>query len=235
MTLIKRLQKILALADSPNVNEAAVATAKAAEFMAAYNIKLADVRGSEHCGSDVTAFFLDEEPPADWRSALAKKVAQYCFCEHMLWSKSLTAQHIFVGERHNIAGAVIMYEYLRDTCLKSYEKASKSERMRFASVSFGSGFTSAVLIRIDERIFEEMQATGKALGATPNALVVCGSLRRIRGEQNAAFIEANFGGGEKLPVKGIKDDLDAFHAGVKAGNKVGLDKQVKKEKVKVLK
>lgn len=227
--LIEKLQRILAMTTSPNAHEAAVAAAKAAELMAAYNLNYSDLNEvRDGGGKQVRAFFLDKEKREDWRAALASKVAQYSFCEYLAWNKRVNMQHVFVGESHNIAGAIVLYEYLRDTCLRVWDRDEAMDDVisRGEFNSFASGFTTRVMQRLDERMKESELFSG-----TENALVIYGGLRRIKSEQNAAFIAANFGGGGgMLSVRGDNDDLDAFQAGITAGDKVGLDRQIHEKK-----
>lgn len=224
MKLIERLQKILAMTESPNENEAANAAAMAAEIMHAHNLTYSDLREcSEGGGKNVTAFFMQPELMEDWRTALASKIAKFSGCDYLAWNKRKNMQHVLVGEPAAIAGAVVMYEYLRDACHNCYSRMPMRDQIKLSFRSYASGFTTRVIQRIEEKMSTETMLAG----ATHNALVV--QMQRIKGEQNAAFIRENFGGGgETLPVRGVKDDLVAFERGVKAGDVVGLDRQIDK-------
>lgn len=226
--LVDRLQKILAMTNSPNVNEAANAAAMAAEFMLQHNLTESDVRSvADGGGENVTAFFLNAEGAGDWKIALAKKVAEWCDCAYLAWPKGGgLIQHILVGETPAIAGAIVMYEYLRDACFSIYERSAD---VIISFDDYASGFTSVIIQRISQ-IMRDPDKTS----SEKNALVT--AHRQIKQQQNDNFIVTNFmiddeiDDDDKLPVRGSKGDHASFQAGVEDGKKVGLDKQVRSAK-----
>jgi hypothetical protein len=118
--IIDRLAKLLALAASPNANEASTAQRLADSLMAKHNLSKAEVAVQEHSG-----FY--ELPMGSkgfdsvWKFSLVTATARFCGCEAIALQVGKRRKLRLAGERENVESAAELFESLLKT-LKDLEK-----------------------------------------------------------------------------------------------------------------
>lgn len=175
--VIARVQKLLALANNnPNEHEAASASAKAMELLAAYNLDMAVVgktaKGSQRSDSKLKGGLYG------WQRDLWKAVSELNFC--MYWSiKGLKAgstyEHRILGREENVISARMMAEYLQQTVERLAKEHGKLEfpgQSPFIRdlVAFREGMASRLVERLrelrEERLAEDQRKQKEAEAAS---------------------------------------------------------------------
>lgn len=249
--VLERVKKLLALAQSPNENEAAVAAEKAQMMMLEHNIKL------EHLGvasNDAEEdFVVDMELVTDslpWRRRIANALAHMFLCGYVFMHESEGEpgkpgyrrwdRHMFTGEVNNIAITKVMFAYLTGAVDRGAVEASRgvkvNERGRFR-VSFKTAAAERLSIRIYKRI---VKAKAGALidAKTGNMLPAVVDMYDRAVVKNKKAIE-EFSSGQGGELKSSRSVLNPSHkGGVEAGralaDKLGLDQQVETNKTELL-
>ncbi len=173
--VIERVEKLLRLAaKNPNEHEAATATAKAQELLAAYNLDLAavDEHGQDSGGKRMAEAM--EGGNHDWEQALWKEVAELNFC--MYWHQTdflptamgrfkewrngkvirgiYRHRHNIVGRKVNIAATNAMASYLQGTIERLTRERCVPAKIPLTgrwAMSFREGITFGVIGKIMDR------------------------------------------------------------------------------------
>jgi hypothetical protein len=233
--IIERVRKILALAgNNSNEAEAMVAAEKAQALLAEHNLSIADV--TKKSGKVDDGFIVDEELSTDaypWRRKIAYMVARLYFSAYFFQpdkrGKTMYDVHCFVGARHNIEVAKLMFHYLHTTVDRLAREGAKSipkEQRSPYRVSFRQAATNRLCTRIQARI-DEARKGGTIKGEKGNTLPALASLYDTIGGKLSKFVEENVG--EVKPAKERTFKRQNFQGqidGRKAGDAIGLEAQV---------
>lgn len=248
--IVARVRKLLALAgNNPNEHEAAAAADRAQAMLAEYNLTLAEVQKSE--GAPDEKFEFDatlKTTSRPWRRQLATMVAmmyfsKYFYTFHYEYTKKRACGYIrydlhnFVGARHNLVVARMIFDYLHETIIRLAREGSMQypvkERTSFQT-SFQHTCANRLCQRIDARIREAKAGRVKAEagGTKPvgTALVLADLYAETEKKLLAAIQEQL---GQKL--KTSKSRAQVKHiggaiAGREAGDSISLDQQVGADK-----
>jgi hypothetical protein len=172
--LIERIRKLLALANSPNENEAAAAMEKAQSLLAEHNLNMDEVAEKNATGPKVTVDSELKSHSRPWRRQLGTALAKLYFCDYFFsftyetrkngfgyqrWDK-----HNFVGAPHNVAVAKMMFDYLTKTverlATESAKRVPAKERSRYVN-AFQHGCAGRLRVRIWERYEAARKGTVK--------------------------------------------------------------------------
>jgi len=175
----ERICKLLALADSPNENEAAAAAEKAQALMLRYGIELATIAaaGGERLAVDEHVIDGKVDP---WRRMLAAAVARSGGGE-IVWAPGgygyAHGKIFFYGPAGTVGGIVELYRYLEAqlVVISAAATASRRERRvhgRTWRNSFLLGAVARVGQRLDARRAEtaEMEENSRALVVVKTAV-----------------------------------------------------------------
>lgn len=111
--IIEKIQKLLALSESPNQNEAEAAMAKAQELMVKHNIEMSSVQ-------DHDSEYINETTETFQREGVETKYVNSILTE-FFFVKIIKSNRIgfkyfnFVGEKNNVKTALHMRQYLTNT------------------------------------------------------------------------------------------------------------------------
>jgi hypothetical protein len=227
--IIDRIRKLMAMATSANEAEAAAFAGKAQALLAEHNLSLDDIKGEEddELGMDISTL-TDAYP---WRRPLADAVARMYFCSYAygetLKGRTKYDVHGFVGRKHNVEVAKLMFDYLwraidrmaRDAAKKLPKKQQSPFR-----VSFRWGASRRLVDRIEERI-----------GAAKSGLLIADSGSRLPAlidkydaadAENTSALDA-MAEVQQVPAAkpNILDPIGGI-AGMLAGGEIGLDTQI---------
>ncbi len=149
-----RIRKLLALADSPNENEAAAAAEKAQALMLRYGIELAAVAASAGERLAVDEHVLDGKVDP-WRRMLAAAVARSAGGE-IVWAPDSSRGHgkiFFYGPAGTVGGIVELYRYLEAqlVVISAAATATRRER-RVHGRTWRNSFLLGAVGRVGQRL-----------------------------------------------------------------------------------
>lgn len=234
--VIDRIRKLLALSESANEHEAALAAERAQELLARYNIDLFEVED------------VEEEQPVErdssetrsqvWRRHIYQAVAKMYFCVYYFESIQRPSSestrgfvrrdlHFFTGQLHNIHVAKMVAAYLCATIIRLANNGStscpKRERARYKK-----SFHNACAFRLSQRIRQRVERTRQTETPTSDGrnLPALASLYDQAMYANRAYLD-------KLNVK-IRTSksrtrsthFDGHVDGKKAAESISLDGQI---------
>lgn len=248
--VMEKIAKLLALAgNNPSESEAAAAAEKAQALLAEYNLDVSDVRTAGKLGDNV--FIVDDDLRTDslpWRRTLAAMVGKLYFCEYFytfkkehIRTRKVRANgmpgykrydiHSFVGEKHNLAVAKMMFSYLNDTIERLSIEGSLNyplnERSRYRT-SFKAACSNRLCWRINERI--EAAKKGEVKTESGTNLPALASLYDQTKAKLDNFISIKVGKLDSKAVRHTQSHFGGMTEGHIAGDKIGLDQQVHGDK-----
>ena len=215
--VIQKVQKLLALTQSPNEHEAALAAERAMELVTKYNLDMAQIRTNGACEeSEVTqeSFPMGKRSAIAWRwmAKLGSATARACYCQCLLYERQRML--VFIGRPINITTGKLLYQFLQQQMLDMAEMASRApwqtmHRSRFKS-SYLVGMAEKVAFRLKQKRLAE-----EAANIQTTALVI------HTASENDIYVAQNF----KLtdPKYNYTPEIRALHVGYAAGDRVQLE------------
>lgn len=229
--MIDKIRKLLALASSPNENEAAAANEKAQALLLEYNLSMSDVETTEDEVGDepVTADVNGVTSAEPWRRPLANAIAQMYFCKYVYWTQNGKDTHTFIGTKVNAEVTKLMFDYLHETVNRLARKGAltvpPNERSPYR-VSFRAAATRRLCVRIHDRIQEAKQGgTIKTEGG--NTLPALLSMFEKANAATNAFVQEKYGKNLKTKTSTLRNlHSKGASEGHAAGGSIGLERQV---------
>lgn len=193
--VIEKVKKLLALAQSANEHEAALATARAQEMLARHNLDLATVEQAE---TQSGALKPENDPERHrprremkgsglykYQRTLWEGVAAVMYCWHWLQDVKIgnrrsTTRHILLGREANVVGVEVMVEYLEQAMRRLCPPPPPGHEYKWA-VSWKEGCTKRLIERLWEARFERERR--EAANASCTALTLK-SLHELEYERN---------------------------------------------------
>lgn len=241
--VIARVRKLLALAgNNPNEHEAASAAERAQAILAEYNLSLSEVQAAE---GQENRFEFDATARTDsrpWRRQLAMMIAQLYFCKYFFtFVKVSTSKrkngyirhdvHNFVGAKHNLMVARMIFDYLNETVTRLAKEESTAypmkERTAFIT-SFQHTCSMRLCVRIQQRIEDAKAGKVKAetsTGAPGTALVLAGLYEETQ-KKIEDFLKKEVGAMRSHKPRSQITHTGGALAGRAAGDRISLDAQV---------
>ena len=203
---IDKIKKLLALGQSSNEAEAALALKMASKLMAEANISELDLALNEDDPVDMDLFYGKFDPK--WKKNIGCFVAKLNYCKVVSTSTSV----YLIGRESNKTIARSMYDYII-FCINTNGKAIRKAKGEKAFHSYAIGFMAAIMKKFSEN---------DGWIGHDNALVVSTFDKEL-----TAFLDEKFGKlkSQKTGSIGIKDQ-NSFNAGLAAGSSMSLNKQV---------
>lgn len=220
-SILEKINKLLALANSPNENEAAIAAEKAAELLAQYNLTLADIGSDEK--EEITEGIVETTSRyITWKMLVLAGIATANGCEAM--RSTYSGKMRLVGTITNITVSQYLYDYLIKT-VERLAKRHKGKGRAFLN-AFRVGCATRLRQRLEQRRIEmeEEGIAGNSESQPTPAIVV-----RSMFDKNALAIE------DYLTQEGVKiktqkiariSSEHGFSSGYIAGDKISLDRQM---------
>ena len=217
--IIEKIRKLLALSHSPNENEAVSATKKANELLIKYNLSLGDVLSSENIfAKEIICIY---KKLASWKGQVLAGVAFLNFCVAYEVRLDGDGASVLCGRRANVITGKLQWEYLVDVIEKLTVESG------FRGLSARNAFKMGCAVRIANRMRDILESQGRSgfcsEGDSVSALVVQ-SLHKKMGEEKQQLVEELGNVPSKKP--GSYSDRDAYSEGLRAGDSVGLGKQL---------
>ncbi|CCF85391.1 DUF2786 domain-containing protein [Nitrolancea hollandica] len=226
--IIKRIQKVAALADSPNVNEAAVAAAKLQELLFRHNLTMAEIhaKSGKLPGSDYGKheYYVGRNHGYGWKRRLMGAIARYNFCHAV--SHRGDDQMFVVGEEHNVTVVFHLYEFLEAEIRRLATAGYRDYRLRVWSPRYAltpskwkTSFYHGAVETIGDRLREQYLAN-RGDDRQTHALV------RAKDAELAKAVYDFFGQLGKLKVN-TGESADGYAAGQEAAQGINLSPQVR--------
>lgn len=183
---LKRVQKLLALAQDSrgNENEAASAMARAQEILAEHNLSLASVVGAssekrERTEIDGLAHGNGRGAMYNYQRQLMRSIAEANFCTHWIITTGErydynngrkipgVKSHMLIGRESNVVACRVMFEYLNEAIERTVPYKG-SLRLSRSAISWKEGCANRLMVRIDKRRRElELAQRAKADAPKP--------------------------------------------------------------------
>lgn len=214
--IIRKIQRLLALGQSPNEAEANLAMAKAQELLAKHNLEMAMVTDAVVAGGTTQAApekrekaRISRSAQYQWQRNLWKAIAEANFCWHSIVevydgkrgegkrSKVPVKRHMIIGRESNVIAVRLMGEYLEDTMerlLITVGGFSNQERLGRSAISWKTGCADRLVERIEAQAEErkrESDATRPEGTSTSTAIV----LRDVYQSEYQANYDCKYGEG----------------------------------------
>ncbi len=228
-TIADRIRKLLSLATSDNVNEAAAAAAEAQRLMSMHGIEAATLSDTPVDPVERRSVTCDDSA-ALWYHTLAAAVAAACFCEAYRSGKYSDACAVFIGRRGDVEAAMLLLEWLRIQVKQACQKASYTRDMRVNLKtwrnSFLAGAASEIYKRLRQSATTVVNVSQNESCAHSEALTVQQSagLAKYRQSSQQAIADFKRQNGVRTVTTQSKSRInsDAYSAGRVAGSQVGL-------------
>lgn len=209
--IIRKIQKLFSLAQSPNQAEAELAMARAQELLATHNLEAAMVMATNVAGGTVEAapekrekVRINRSAQYNWQRELWKTIAEANFCWHSVvevfegkrgtkktTSKVRVKRHLILGRESNVMAVRLMGEYLEDT-MERILPFPNHERLSRAAISWKAGCAE----RLGERIQEQADARkSESDAARPEGDSTALVLRDVYQSEFAANYDVRYGEG----------------------------------------
>jgi hypothetical protein len=230
--ILDRIQKLIALSTSPNENEAAVAAEKAQALLIEHNLSMADVKASTHKKVEYTINNV-KTTPYPWHRLLAQAVAKLYFCTSYYTptpGKTMKADiHSFVGEPHNAAVAIMMFQYLDKAVNDLAVAGAKRISSTTEQSKYRTTFRNAAVNQLCKRIMQRIEAArrGEVKSEAGTNLPALASLYDTTAIALADQLKIMIPGGLKTKTQKVAIlHGDGYAEGTEAGRRIGLDQQV---------
>jgi hypothetical protein len=227
-----KIAKLMALAADQGAtpDEAASAAAMAASLAARYNIELSSV------GKPGEKKFVTQKGSTTFRrrdatafGMMSSWVGSMFGCSPMFYYRGDTMTSAFSGQEHNIDLCHSWMDYLWGVCLKrNTDHARKADYgssavRQQARDSFRMAFAVAVSRRLKTKL-DELRA--QKFETSAGTSLVVGTWFDQERQELAVWMEENQGDLKPMKAKEVKVLHDAYRAGFKSGDEVGLQDQV---------
>jgi len=203
--ILDKINKLLKLAESPNIEEATAAYEKAHKLLKEHNLHIEDIKEKPDIISETVG---EGRRETGWKSILFTSIAEsnYCsFITHKIHGCHYDSgyKYVIYGREENIASTKVMYEYLCEA-VERLAKEARSIDKRFNINSFKIG----IVQNLSRRLF---------------TIEECTALVPIIKEAKDKMMEENSGVKE---VSINSSDRHSTYLGFLAGDKISLNKQV---------
>lgn len=212
-----KIRKLLALAQSPNLHEAALAAAQAQRLMLKYGIESADF-------DDPTIDVLlveRSETRTTWFRALTKPVTEACFCD--AWFHPGTEKITVVGRKEDVIACSILLDYLAHEILRLSEAGWIVLRPKGSAITWKNSFRIAAATTVGKRLKEDRaKAMLEEQSRSSTALVRVEKYETAIRKNIAAWKEKN-GVRTAQHSTSYRADSDGTNAGRRAGAAMSLN------------
>ena len=217
MKIAEKIQKLLALTESSNEHEAALAAEKAHALLAEHNLSMAQVESATTNKQDTIGHTTaTSKLGARWVRSVWQATARLYFCEYLYSSGNHKTYHYVVGSEANTAITCQMAEFFTQSVVKmSRGYTGKSQG------SFRTGCAQRLVKRLNE-----MRELAQEQGAATSCGTTLPALYEKTKEQLDNYVSDTWPNSKALARRGVNiADVDAYAAGRSAANSIGLNQQ----------
>jgi hypothetical protein len=219
VSVLDKIQKLLALTQSPNENEAAVAASKAQELLTLHKLSMVDIEnhsGEKSKSDEVVAnkikMDVSKWQPWKWQVILSGGVARACYCETVFHGRfSIT----FIGAEEDTLVAKELFVWLKDQIYRLGIEESRKYASLVHPLRFRPNFWLGCAERVASLLFWKRDDMERE-----NAKVT--ALVRTTDLANREYMERAF---SDITYIDLTDGTDEWSkaVGYAAGDKIDLD------------
>lgn len=222
----EKVRKLLALANSPNENEAAIAAAKAQELCDQFNLEAAKIgKGDSTSSPDLERLEISPLKKREiWELMLFSCLCEVLECTGWFQNNGRGSRRFMVvGYPADVSLFQFLYPYLERVIVTHYKeslteaKAAASWWNRRRTYSYKRGFCHGAIERIFERL-KEMRDSRREGDPDTRALVV------VKEREIEKWVEQNLGLEKNKTQYKISMDKSGYIAGQMAGEAINLNR-----------
>ena len=209
--VIEKIQKLFALSESTNENEATLAMEKAHKLLTQYDLSIADITTNK---SDIKEHILTTSGRVDsWKVLLYNAIADLNYCRILKSTYNHSTVIFIVGKEINIIATRTFLEYIENTIDRMVKEQYGKGKDYIESYKLGLALR--LIKRIKELKYKEMTTDCTALVVTEEA-------------NNNEFINGKYKNIKTIPTKITRDTINAYgyYNGTTDGNKIQFNKQI---------
>jgi hypothetical protein len=157
--IVEKIQKLLALSESSNENEAQLSMLKAQELLAKHKLSLEEVKEFKAYNSDIKEKISSVSfTKAKWKSHLAQLIADNFGCYHYFRSRR-THTIAFFGREEDITVCNIVLEYAID-CIESTVKRLRYQYSRngYSTKGLENDYALGFIAGLEKKFEEQKRA-----------------------------------------------------------------------------
>jgi uncharacterized protein YoaH (UPF0181 family) len=209
-SIIRKIQKLLALGQSSNEAEANLAMARAQELLAKHNLEMAMIKDAVVAGGTVQAeekrenTRISRSAQYKWQQMLWEAICKANFCWYSVaevfegkrgtkatTSKVRVKRHMVLGSESNVMAVRIMGEYLEDT-MERILPFPNNERLSRSAISWKTGCAERLAQRVVELAEQRKRESDAARSTSSGTAIV---LRDVYQREYQANYDARYGKG----------------------------------------
>ncbi len=228
-SIIEKVQKLLALAKSSNINEAAAATAAANKLIDQYRLSEADLSLSSEDDQIVEddGFVYETGRIIPWKNSLAITLAKHYGCA--MFNSTIypngrkVSRYKLIGKKSDIQITKYMFSWLTAECNRLLEKEAYGKGKIF-SQSYCQGFVSGV----SQQLVQSRAAAKQE--ASSSAIIKIDA----REQEAVSFMNKLYNLKSSKAHSASRIDPRAFDAGMSKGKSIHLGQSLNNKQVKLL-
>lgn len=205
--VISKIQKLLALAKSSNVHEAATASRKARELMMHHSLEMSVFEDHSDPFKDIIERPFTEATVVYWKLILWNAIADYCVVK---LCKNWRSQYCAVGKKDNVELFAELEHYLTLT-MYSHAATAKRKDKTLSKIAFQEGWVEGLSHMLKEMVDD--RADIRALVVSQTALL-------------NDYSKEKFAPPKDMTVKNKGECSESFYAGYVKGQTVELNKKL---------
>jgi len=221
VNIVDKIQKLLALAESPNENEAFLALQKANALLKDYNLTLNDLHKYDF---KIKESILKLEQYKSYEIVLFNTIAEWNFCQCLMTTDTQKVKHLhFIGREHNV---ITTFEFINYIVEKIQTLVRMQNKMNKYSIEL---YKLGLFVSLTNKIKQEIQqnknnTNEKALVVKNNAEI----LDYIKAKYNKNMTTEKLNTADAL--KHAKE-MQAYIQGYKDGSHISLYQQIHNKNV----
>jgi hypothetical protein len=226
-----RIRDLLALSNSSNPHEAALAASMARDLMERHGIEAATLSEAEESPverRDIT----NDDVTGDWYHLLVAAVAKSCFCESFKSGAGLRSVAVIIGRTSDVEATTLLIEWLRlrlrQMCAKARNAAGRFDAAGkpVHGKTFNNSFLRGAVGEISRRLQVKAGEHSTAVIGMSTSLTIAQerslSLYQRRTESAIAQFKAKAGIRVAITHSRTHVNGDAYSAGRQAGASVSM-------------
>lgn len=219
--IIDKIQKCVALGQSPNENEAHLAMEQAHRLLVKYNLTMDDIIDTS---KSIGSIIIDQgKRQVVWKQNLFSGLSYNNYCQPLITRIGSGYTYSVIGKEYNAIIVSMMYEYIIQAITKL---STKYDGNRKQKNSYRMGLSVGVVSRIEQLRQQEQEQGLDVEGEFTTALVV----RNLYDKEHAEITEWLNKAYNGLQTKRIKHngtiDGFSFMQGRIDSEKINLNKQI---------
>lgn len=219
--VIDKVRKLLALATSPNENEATLAMQKAGELLASHGLSMADVT-PEEIRSSVTMETIEmgSKQRIMWIDLLAVEISKSFDC-YPVTTYGTGWQMNFIGTPADIEMVKYLLKYLSAEIERMSKRYLRENKNYISSPrAAGNAYRRGVVRTVSDRLKVMYRARSEAMTSDCMALVP------VKKEMVEKYTRKQFPRLTRPAKSYVRKELDSYHNGVRDGRNININRPI---------